>query len=147
MFCRHIANRTEVALSLVRITLGVIFVAHGLQKVLGLFGGPGLDGFAQYIASMGVPAFLGYLAAFAELLGGFLLLSGIASEFGALLIIPVMLGAIWLVHGKNGFFIQNGGYEYALTLLALLIAIVIGGPGKWYAWCGCKLAGCPCKHK
>ena len=147
MFCRHIPNRCEVALAIVRITLGVVFIAHGAQKVLGLWGGPGLDGFAQFTASLGAPEALGYIAAFIELIGGLLLLIGAASEVAALALVPVMLGAILLVHLKNGFFSQNGGYEYALVLLLLLVAIIVGGPGKWYTWCACKLSGCPCKHK
>lgn len=147
MFCRHIPNRTEVGLSIVRFTLGVIFLLHGAQKVLGLFGGPGLEGFAQWASGYGIAPALAKAAAIAELLGGFLLLGGIAAEIGALLVMGVMIGAIVFVHGKNGFFIQNGGYEYALSLFMSSLAIVIGGPGKWYAWCSCKLTGCPCKHK
>lgn len=146
MFCRHIPNRCEVALSVVRITLGVIFLAHGAQKVLGLFGGPGLEKFANWAAGYGIPAALAYLGAFAELLGGFLLLGGIAAEVGALMVIPVMLVAAFVIHGKGGFFAQNGGYEYPLSLTLFLAAIVIGGPGRWYAWCACKLTGCSCKH-
>ncbi len=147
MFCRHIPNRCETALSIVRITLGVIFVAHGSQKVLGLFGGPGLDGFVQWAGKYGIAPLLAKAAACAELLGGFLLLSGIAAEIGALMVIPVMLGAVWFIHWNSGFFSQNGGYEYPLSLVLFLLAIVIGGPGKWYAWCACKLTGCSCKHK
>ena len=147
MFCRHIPNKTEVALSIVRIMLGIIFTVHGAQKVFGLFGGPGLEGFAQWAGSVGISSTLAYAASFTELLGGLLLLTGIAAEIGGLLAIGVMLGAIYFIHGKNGFFIQNGGYEYALSLLVFSLAIVIGGPGKWYAWCACKLTGCPCKSK
>lgn len=143
MLC-NLSNRCECALSIVRMMLGIIFILHGAQKVLGLFGGPGLQGFVQWSATMGIPSPLAYLAAFAELIGGLLLLFGIATEVGAVLVIGLMLGALWFVHFKNGFFIQNNGYEYALSLLVFAVAVLIGGPGKWYTWCGCKMAKCKC---
>jgi putative oxidoreductase len=124
--------------------LGIIFIAHGGQKVLGLFGGPGLEGFAQWSATMGIPGWLAHLGAFAEFIGGILLFAGIASELGALMVIGVMLGAVWFVHWNHGFFIQNGGFEYPLSLIVFATAIVIGGPGKLYLWCPCKTFGCKC---
>jgi putative oxidoreductase len=147
MFCRQISNKEEVALAIVRITLGVIFTVHGAWKVFGLFGGPGLQGFVKWGAGIGISPMLAYLAAFAEFIGGLLLLTGFAAEIGALLVIAVMLGAIWFVHWGKGFFVQNGGFEYPLSLIMFSLAIVIGGPGKWYAFCACKLTGCSCKSK
>lgn len=136
--------RAEWALTILRIMLGCIFIAHGGQKVLGLFGGPGLEGFVQWATSQGIPTVLAYLGAFAEFIGGLLLLSGIAAELGALLTIPVMLGAIIYVHWPHGFFIQNGGFEYVLSLIISALVIIIGGPGKLALWplCGnlcCKI--------
>lgn len=122
--------RVDLALALIRIMLGLVCTLHGSQKVLGAFGGPGLQGFVNWIGSLGVPAVLGYLAAFFEFAGGLLLLFGIASRLGAAMVIPVMLGAIYLVHLKNGFFTQNGGYEYPLVLLVMALALVIGGSGS-----------------
>jgi putative oxidoreductase len=128
-------NRKEWALFIIRITLGVIFIAHGGQKVLGLFGGPGLQGFAQWAATtIGLSPFFAYLAAFAELVGGLLLFLGVAAELGALLVIPVMAGAVLLVHWNSGFFAQNGGYEYPLSLIFFLLAVLVGGPGKHALW-------------
>jgi len=121
--------QTNFALALIRIMLGVVFTAHGAQKVLGAFGGTGLQKFAEWIGSLGVPPLLGYAAAFCEFAGGLLLLFGIASRMGALMVIPVMLGAIYLVHLKNGFFIQNNGFEYSLTLLVMAVAVLLGGSG------------------
>ncbi len=121
--------RAQWALTIARIMLGVVFIAHGSQKVLGLFGGPGLQGFVSWIGGYGVPWYLAYLAAFGEFVGGILLLLGAYAELGALMVMPVMLGAIVLVHRNSGFFIQSGGYEYVLTLFVFLVAIVIGGPG------------------
>lgn len=127
------SNCTQIALFIVRVTLGFVFMAHGSQKVFGLFGGPGLAGFAQWTNSaLGTPLILGYAAAFFELIAGVLLFFGIASELGALMVIPVMLVAIFFYHWPHGFFAQNGGFEYSLVLLLLAVVILIGGPGKWY---------------
>lgn len=103
MLCT-ISNRCEWALTIVRIMLGIIFIAHGAQKVLGLFGGSGLQGFVQWSATLGIPSWLAYCAAISELIAGILLVLGIASEIGALLVIGIMFGAIYFVHLKNGFF-------------------------------------------
>lgn len=124
------------ALFLVRLVLGYTFFLHGSQKVLGLFGGPGLSGFVTWTVGLGVPSWLAYLAAFFEFIGGILLFTGIVPEVGALLVIAVMIGAINLVHWKNGFFIQNSGmgFEYTLNLVLFAIASIIGGPGKYALW-------------
>lgn len=127
-------NHEKIALTINRLMLGIIFTAHGSQKVLGWFGGPGLSNFATWLASLGVPAWLGYLAAFAEFFGGVLLLLGIAAQLGAVMVIPVMIGAIAIVHWSHGFFSQNGGYEYPLALSVFLLAVIIGGPGYAALW-------------
>jgi putative oxidoreductase len=125
---------SEWALTIVRVLLGTIFIAHGSQKVFGWFGGSGLEGFTAWLINTNVPPMIAYLAPFFELIGGTLLVLGFCAELGALLIIPVMIAAIYLVHWQNGFFSQHGGYEYALCLLVLAIAILIGGPGKLALW-------------
>lgn len=128
----------ELALLLVRLTLGSIFFLHGAQKVLGIFGGSGLDGFVQWGASLGIPVWLAYLGAFAEFVGGILLFLGVFAELGAVACIGVMIGAIYYVHMGKGYFIQNGGFEYPLNLILLCLAIIIGGPGSLALWdCNC----------
>ena len=122
------------ALLLLRLTLGSIFIAHGGQKVLGLFGGPGLDGFVTWAGTIGVSPLLAKLAAFAEFIGGCLMFLGIATELGALLTIPVMIGAVVLVHWPHGYFMQNGGFEYPFNLILLALAVIIGGPGCCALW-------------
>lgn len=124
-------NLQAWALLLVRLVLGYTFFLHGAQKVFGWFGGEGLEGFVSWIGKYGVPVWLAYLAAFSELIGGILLFTGIFSRLGALMVIGVMLGATFLIHWTNGFFIQNQGYEYTLNLILFAIAILIGGPGKF----------------
>ena len=122
------------ALLVLRLTLGSIFFLHGAQKVFGLFGGPGLTNFVAWTLTLGVPIWLGYLAAFAEFLGGCMLFLGIAAEVGALLTIPVMVGAVLVVHWPHGYFMQNGGFEYPFNLIFLALAVIIGGPGKAALW-------------
>ncbi len=131
-------ERAQWALFIIRVALGIIFIAHGGQKVLGLFGGTGLEGFVTWIAKYGVPEWLAYLAAFSELTGGILLLLGVAAEVGALLVIPVMIGAVTLIHWKHGFFSQNKGFEYPLSLIISALAIIVGGPGKYALWDFCR---------
>lgn len=132
--CQMKCDRRGWALLLVRLVVGSIFVAHGAQKVFGLFGGPGLENFVAWATSLGLPVVLAYLAPFAEFIGGLMLLLGIVPELGALITIPVMIGAIVLVHKGHGYFMQNGGFEYPLNLIFLAIAIIIGGHGKCALW-------------
>ncbi len=127
----HILDQQNWALLLIRLILGYTFFLHGSQKVLGLFGGPGLNGFINWASGYGISAFWAYSGAFAEFVGGILLLTGVASELGALMVGLVMLAAVFLVHWKNGFFIQNQGFEYTLNLALFALAVIIGGPGKF----------------
>ena len=128
-------TRSQWALTIVRVLLGGIFVLHGSQKMLGLFGGPGMAGFANWLfTTYAIPLYIGYAAAVAEFVGGGLLLLGICTQVGAVLVIGIMAGAIYLVHLPHGFFVQNGGYEYSLTLLILAVALIIGGPGYFALW-------------
>lgn len=113
----------------VRVVLGVIFFMHGAQKVLGMFGGPGLEGTVGFMGKMGVPAFLAYVSAFTEFLGGIFLVFGFLSRISAIGLFINMLVAVALVHLKNGFFMQTQGYEYNLALMAMTIGVAIGGPG------------------
>lgn len=127
-------ERHEYALLIVRLLLGTTFILHGSQKVFGLFGGPGLSGYVGWMSTLNVHPILSYSAALFELVGGLMVFLGIAAEIGAALIVPVMVGAIVLVHWPHGFFIQNNGFEYSLNLLLLAMTIIIGGPGRWYLW-------------
>ncbi len=122
------------ALFIVRQILGITFLAHGGQKVFGWFGGPGLTGFAQWLSSLNVSPWLAYTGAFSEFLGAVLLILGIIPELGALLVMGVMVAAIILVHGKQGYFIQDNGFEYALNLLLFSLVSIVGGPGTLFLW-------------
>lgn len=114
-----------------RLALGLIFIAHGAQKVLGSFNGPGLGKFTAGDAPLGLrPAsfWLG-AAALSEFLGGILVLLGLLTRVGAFFIAIVMLVAIVGVHWPN-FFANNHGFEYPFALLAMALALVIAGGGR-----------------
>ena len=128
-----IRDRSAVdwALLVARAIVGVIFMAHGAQKLFGAFGGPGLSAVVQMMGP------LGYLVAVGEFFGGLGLVFGFLSRFSAASIIIIMLGAIGMVHGRVGFFMnwagnQAGeGFEYHLLAIAALLPIVIAGPGRF----------------
>ena len=116
-------SAVDVALLVVRVVVGVIFMAHGAQKLFGAFGGPGLAGVVQMMGP------LGYLVAIGEFFGGLGIIVGFLSRFSAASLILVMLGAIAMVHAKNGFFAPTG-FEFNLALIGLLAPILIAGPGR-----------------
>jgi len=125
------SSAVDVALLLARIIVGVVFMAHGAQKLFGAFGGPGLSAF------VGMMGPLGYLVAIGEFFGGLGLVVGFLSRFSAASIIVIMLGAIAMIHGKVGFFMnwmgkQGGeGFEYHLLAIGVLLVILIAGPGSY----------------
>ena|SRR5438477_397119 len=122
----------DVGMFIVRLALGIIFIAHGGQKVFGWFGGPGLAATVTGFTGMGIPAFFAYLASFTEFFGGVAVLIGLLSRLGALGLAVVMIVAVAKVHFKNGFFLggPTPGYEYNIALVAMALAIAIGGPGR-----------------
>jgi len=123
----------DLALLVIRIVVGLLFVAHGLQKLLGSFGGPGLKGTAEMFDAMGLrPGRLHAPAAgSAEFAGGALLALGLVTPVGAALVIAVMVAAIATVHLHKGLWNQDGGPEYNLVLIAAAFALAGVGPGDW----------------
>ena len=117
---------------LMRLSAGVIFTAHGAQKLFGSFGGGGLEGTAQWMASIGLePGYLMALAAgSAEFFGGIALLLGLLTRPAAFVLAMTMLVAVITVHLPNGLFLSNNGYEFGLALLAITGALVLNGGGK-----------------
>jgi putative oxidoreductase len=116
----------EVALLVVRIAAGLIFMAHGSQKLFGAFDGGGLEKTVQMLGSP-----LGYLVAVGEFFGGVGLVFGFLSRFSAAALILIMIGAIVKVHGPNGFFLDKHGFEYNLSLIGNLLPTLICGPGQF----------------
>ena len=131
---------------ILRMVLGAVFMFHGSQKVLGLFGGPGMDGFIAWAGTLGIPAWLAHVVVGVEFVGGALLVLGIAVEVVAALVAVDMLGAIYLVHWQHGFSFQNGGFEYPMVLMVIALIIMAAGPGACALMDTCKLwgKGCAC---
>lgn len=123
-------NARNWALTVPRLAVGVIMAAHGAQKLFGWFGGYGLQGTGGYFAhqlGMTPGVFWAALSGGGEFLGGLLLILGLATRFGALTTAIVMGVAISAVHW--GAFFLPAGMEYALTILSVAIALLIGGGG------------------
>lgn len=118
--------RFDLALLILRIASAVVFLYHGSGILFGAGGGPGPVRFAAF---MHLPAVIGYLVGLAQFCGGLAMLSGVFLRVGAICIMIVMLGAIFLVHLPHGFDITKGGYEYVLTQLLIALALLFTGPG------------------
>ncbi|NUQ01115.1 MAG: DoxX family protein [Armatimonadetes bacterium] len=112
------------ALLSVRLAAGIIFAAHGAQKMFGAFGGPGLAAMGERMGP------IGYLVAIGEFFGGLGLIIGILPRFSAASLIVIMIGAIAMVHGQHGFFLSEEGFEYNFALIGLLAPTLIAGPGR-----------------
>jgi putative oxidoreductase len=126
IFDRGSAAAVDTALAFVRIATAIIFIAHGAQKFFQI----GVANITQGFTQMGIPM-PGLTAPFItglELVGGALLLVGLLTRPIALLLLFDMLGAMFLVHFRNGFFLPNG-YEFTFILAATSLALAIAGPG------------------
>jgi putative oxidoreductase len=123
----------DIALLILRVVIGGLFVAHGAQKLFGAFGGYGLKGTAAFLEQIGVkPGYLmALVAGSAEFGGGLLVLVGFLTPLGALAIIATMVEAIAKVHAPHGLFNENGGYEYNLVLIAVAAALILTGSGAY----------------
>ncbi|HEY0793112.1 MAG TPA: DoxX family protein [Chthoniobacterales bacterium] len=127
----------DAVFTLLRLFLGVVFFAHGAQKALGLFGGYGFAGTVQGFTHMGMPAALAVFVILTEFLGSICLLLVAFTRLAGLAITALMLGAIFMVHASNGFFMnwfgqQKGeGFEYHLLAIALALGLAIRGAGAY----------------
>ncbi len=115
-----------------RLAGGAIFVAHGAQKLFGAFGGYGLEGTGQFFDSVGLsPGYLmALLAGAVEFFGGLALIVGLLVRPAAAALALAMLIAVFAVHFSKGFFLDKGGYEYALAMLAVSVSLVFSGGGR-----------------
>ena len=130
---RVLSTDNSLASLALRIPTGIIFVAHGAQKLFGSFGGYGLEGTGQWMASIGLePGFLMALGAgSAEFFGGIALLIGLLTRPAAVVLAFTMIVAILTVHISNGLFMSNNGYEFGLSLLAISVALAFSGGGRF----------------
>ena len=133
MFRKLIATSSTWFTLPIRLALAAVMIAHGAQKVLGSFNGPGFKTYIGGNTPFGFmrPAWLWLAApALSELVGGLLVGLGFLTRVGAFCIACVMLTAIIGVHLPGGFFANNRGYEYPLSLLAMAVALLIAGGGQ-----------------
>ena len=125
-------SEQNISSLVLRIGVGVILAAHGAQKLFGWFGGYGLEGTGQWMASIGLePGYLmALLAGAAEFFGGIALIIGFLTRPAAIVSAFTMLVAMFSVHWANGFFLSNGGIEFALALTLASATIALQGAGK-----------------
>ena len=118
----------DIAALVLRTSLGVMFIAHAMLKIMVFT----LPGTAQFFASVGFPGWMAYVVTFAEIAGGIALLAGIYTRQVAYALVPVLVGAFY-VHSGNGWLFtnENGGWEYPLFLLAAVIVQALLGPGRY----------------
>lgn len=120
-----------------RLALGIVILPHGLQKLIGLFGGYGFSATVGFFESMGIPSIVAILVIVAESAGAASLIIGFMSRFCAFALAMVMAGAVYMVHLQHGFFMnwsgnqQGEGFEYHILAIGLALVVLIGGGGKF----------------
>lgn len=136
---RLLGTSDDVTLTMLRLILGVVFFAHGAQKLLGWFGGYGFHGTMGFLEHVGLPAPVALLVICTEFFGGLGLIVGLLTRVAALGIGTEMIGALFMVHIPNGFFMnwvgnQKGeGFEYHLLAIAIAATLLLRGAGKFSA--------------
>ncbi|NJD54350.1 MAG: DoxX family protein [Candidatus Methanoperedens sp.] len=125
-------KNNHYSLIILRAALGIIFFAHGSQKLLGWFGGYGFDATMQFFQQIGIPAIIAMLIILGEFFGGILILSGLFTRVASAWISIIMLGALFMVHLPNGFFLSGdkAGYEYVFALLFTALYLMLNGAGS-----------------
>lgn len=137
MFRKLIYTDDNWASLIARLVLGLIMLPHGLQKLLGLFGGAGFSGTMGFFTGQGMPAIVAFLVIMGESFGALGLITGFIGRFCAFSITLIMLGAMFMVHLKAGFFMnwtgqqQGEGFEYHLLALGLGLIVLLKGSGAF----------------
>jgi len=137
MVKRLIGTSVDVSLTILRVVLGVVFFAHGAQRTLGWFGGDGFSATMAAFARMGMSAPVAFLIICAQFFGGLGLVIGLLTRIASLGIASLMIGAIFMVHLPNGFFMnwmgtQKGeGIEFHLLALGMAAALLLRGAGAF----------------
>ncbi|HEY6011213.1 MAG TPA: DoxX family protein [Nitrospirota bacterium] len=131
MLKKLLQTNDDMVLTILRLVLGIVFIAHGVPKLTGFSGTMG------FFTQMGIPTLFAFLAIMAEGLGGFGLFTGLLTRVAAFGIAVNMVVAVYMLHFKNGFFMnwfgnQKGeGYEYHLLVVAIAVVLMLRGGGKW----------------
>lgn len=122
-----------LGLLIIRLVIGLSFVGHGSQKLFGSFGGHGLEGTGGFFESIGIKPgkTMALIAGLTELIGGLLFALGFLTPLAALAIIATMLIAIVTVHGKNGYWVTQNGYEFNLVLIVAALGVALIGAGQY----------------
>lgn len=122
----------DASLLFLRLSLGLIMLPHGAQKLFGAFGGSGYAGTVQFFeGQLGIPPFVTLLVVLTEFFGSLLLLLGLGGRLAALALIGNMLGAIAVVNLPSGFFWTDGGIEFPLLIIAVSLVILVRGSGAF----------------
>lgn len=125
----HVTS-TDIGLMFIRLVVGAVFLYHGSQKLFGMFDGPGLDGFAQYLGQLRIPManIAALVSGAVEFVGGLLVLLGLFVRIATIPMVINMLVAVLVVH-RGAFAVSKGGMEYALTMALVLLGLFFTGPG------------------
>ena len=128
----------DTASLVLRVLLGVVFFPHGAQKLLGWFGGYGFSGtIGFFTGQLGIPWILAFLVIITESFGALALISGLFTRLAALGVSCIMVVATFMLHWQHGFFmnwtgkLQGEGFEYHILALAICVALIIKGGGRW----------------
>lgn len=137
MLNKILATDNDIAGLIARVVLGIVILPHGLQKLLGMFGGYGFSATVDFFVGSGIPYIAAVLIIIAESFGALGLIVGFLSRVAAFGIGLIMLGAIFMVHLPNGFFMnwfgnqQGEGFEYHLLAIGLALIVILKGGGRW----------------
>jgi putative oxidoreductase len=123
--------RASYAMLPLRLALFATFFYHGTQKLFGWFGGEGIEGTAQFLGSLGtpVPSVAAYALAIAETFASISFLVGAGTRFFSMVVTVLMLGAIFTLHGANGWDFMNGGIEFQVAIIGMCLTLLFQGPG------------------
>ena len=123
----------DIGLLILRLYLGVNFLAYGAQKVFGMFDGPGIAGYSQWLGSLGFrpKRAMGWTGALTEFFAGVLMLVGFVTPLASAMIVGQMIVAAVAVHLENGYFNSDGGITYHLSLISASAALAFTGPGAY----------------
>lgn len=121
----HRLHNTNLGILFIRIALGAVFIHAGWFKI------SDMDVVITGFGSMGIPAWLAYVVAYSEFIGGITVILGVFARYAGVILSIIMFVALTKVHLANGFGLQNGGYEYVLVLLLSSLALVVQGAGSY----------------
>jgi putative oxidoreductase len=121
----HRLHNPDLGVLFMRVAIGLVFLTHGYQKL------QGMDQIVAFFGMIGFAPFLAYFVAWSEVIGGILLIAGLFTRYAGIVLTIIMAVAVVHVHWARGYWLSDGGYEYALTLMLGALAMVFMGSGKY----------------